>query len=126
MKFKQHDIQDALRGTEDYHALMRSITVSALRAKSGYIPPKENPDNFSELTFSASLLRWFYSPSSPSIFYVLQLGTEQPICAACLWQLTRFANRPGRRASVNFVFDDIFIGEMCVICTEECLKIIPF
>lgn len=81
-------IKEALQGTGDYHALMRSIAVSSLRRKAGYVPPKMDAPPEDE---DKNFVHWQSSKYDISagvwwIFYATAAGHFRPRDAKLIWR----------------------------------------
>jgi len=86
MSYKSETIKEAVEGTEDYHALMRSIAVSSLRRKAGFIPQNtgsmkllKNLVNWQSASYNINAGIWW-------IFYATEQGYFSPAELRKIWR----------------------------------------
>lgn len=95
MKYTRAQLAAAAGGSDDYHALMRSIAVSSLRSQAGFIAPvgqmfDDDKFNFTVVTSSIPL-------SAPmSLLYQIALQAEFKMCWDCARCFEAFINHTNK------------------------------
>lgn len=94
MSYSENVIHEAIKGSDDYHALMRSITQQGLRSKAGYIPP-----NTDAMELHRNFIKWTDKRCTIDIgvhwiFYAVACGHFSPRMARTVWRYGQLQKVP--------------------------------